>query len=109
MPRPLRPAFRLAGRAFLHEYPFEEAYLLPYARQFRAALTMPLVLLGGINRLATVEAALDEGFEFVAMARALLRSPTRRPLAGRRHPRVAVRPLQQVHGDHLPGDSLRAR
>jgi 2,4-dienoyl-CoA reductase-like NADH-dependent reductase (Old Yellow Enzyme family) len=33
------------------------------------------VLLGGINRLETVQAGLDEGFEFVAMARALLREP----------------------------------
>ncbi len=36
---------------------------------------MPLILLGGINRLATVQGALDEGFSFVAMARALLRQP----------------------------------
>ena len=36
---------------------------------------MPLILLGGINQLATIESALDEGFEFVAMARALLREP----------------------------------
>ncbi|HZM37961.1 MAG TPA: NADH:flavin oxidoreductase [Acidimicrobiales bacterium] len=75
MPKPIRPAFRLAGKAFLREYPFEEAYLLPYARQFRAALDMPLILLGGINRIDTVERALDEGFEFVAMGRALLREP----------------------------------
>jgi 2,4-dienoyl-CoA reductase-like NADH-dependent reductase (Old Yellow Enzyme family) len=75
MPKPIRPAFRLAGRAFLREYPFEEAYLLPYARQFRAALAMPLILLGGINRLDTVAGALDEGFEFVALGRALLREP----------------------------------
>jgi 2,4-dienoyl-CoA reductase-like NADH-dependent reductase (Old Yellow Enzyme family) len=75
MPRPIRPAFRLAGRAFLREYPYEEAYLLPYARQFRAALRMPLILLGGINRLETVHQAMAEGFEFVAMARALLREP----------------------------------
>ena len=36
---------------------------------------MPLVLLGGITRLETVETALDEGFAFVAMGRALLREP----------------------------------
>jgi 2,4-dienoyl-CoA reductase-like NADH-dependent reductase (Old Yellow Enzyme family) len=56
-------------------YPFEEAFFLPYARQFRDALSMPLILLGGINRLETVRMALSEGFEFVAMARALLREP----------------------------------
>ena len=36
---------------------------------------MPLILLGGINRLDTVEGAVGEGFAFVAMARALLREP----------------------------------
>ncbi|MBN2622718.1 MAG: NADH:flavin oxidoreductase [Acidimicrobiales bacterium] len=75
MPKVIRPAFRLFGKAFLHEYPYEEAYLLPYARQFRAALDMPLVLLGGVNRLETVTAGLAEGFDFVAMGRALLREP----------------------------------
>jgi 2,4-dienoyl-CoA reductase-like NADH-dependent reductase (Old Yellow Enzyme family) len=56
-------------------YPFQEAFFLPYARQFRAALEMPLILLGGINRLDTIEHAIELGFPFVAMARALLREP----------------------------------
>ncbi len=92
MPKPIRPAFRLAGKAFLREYPFEEAYLLPYARQFRAALDMPLILLGGINRLETVERALDEGFELVAMGRALLREPdlVARWQQGRTHESLCV-------------------
>jgi 2,4-dienoyl-CoA reductase-like NADH-dependent reductase (Old Yellow Enzyme family) len=75
MPKAIRPAFRLFGRAFLREYPYTEAYLLPYARQFRAALSMPLVLLGGVNRVETLRQAMAEGFDFVAMGRALLREP----------------------------------
>jgi 2,4-dienoyl-CoA reductase-like NADH-dependent reductase (Old Yellow Enzyme family) len=74
-PQPLRTGFKLMGSRFLPSYPFEEAYFLPYARQFREALSMPLVLLGGVNRLETVHHALDDGFEFVAMGRALLREP----------------------------------
>lgn len=74
-PQPLRLGLKLTAKHFLREYPFEEAYFLPYARQFRQALSMPLILLGGINRLATVTAALAEGFHLVAMARALLRQP----------------------------------
>ena len=66
---------RVFGGRIFPEYPFEEAFFLPFARQFRDALDMPLVLLGGINELATIETALGEGFEFVAMARALLREP----------------------------------
>jgi 2,4-dienoyl-CoA reductase-like NADH-dependent reductase (Old Yellow Enzyme family) len=36
---------------------------------------MPLVLLGGVNRLDTIERGMADGFEFVAMGRALLRDP----------------------------------
>ncbi len=36
---------------------------------------MPLVLLGGVNKRATIDQAIAEGFEFVAMGRALLREP----------------------------------
>jgi 2,4-dienoyl-CoA reductase-like NADH-dependent reductase (Old Yellow Enzyme family) len=71
----MRPAFKLVSKRFMREYPFEEAFFLPFARQFRAELTMPIILLGGINRLETIHSALGEGFEFVAMARALLREP----------------------------------
>jgi 2,4-dienoyl-CoA reductase-like NADH-dependent reductase (Old Yellow Enzyme family) len=75
LPPYLRLGFRVVGSRFLQEYPFEEAYFLPYARQFLDALDLPLILLGGINRLDTAERAVSEGFAFVAMARALLREP----------------------------------
>lgn len=75
MPPLQRAGLRVAGRRFFREYPFEEAYLLPMARRFREALDMPLILLGGINRRATMDRAMREGFEYVAMARALLREP----------------------------------
>jgi 2,4-dienoyl-CoA reductase-like NADH-dependent reductase (Old Yellow Enzyme family) len=63
------------GRSFLKEYPFEEAYFWDRAARFRAALAMPLMLLGGINRLETMRRAMLAGFDFVAMGRALLREP----------------------------------
>jgi 2,4-dienoyl-CoA reductase-like NADH-dependent reductase (Old Yellow Enzyme family) len=66
---------RMIGGRLFREYPFEEAFFLPLARQFREVLSMPLILLGGVNTMATVSDALTEGFEFVAMARALLRDP----------------------------------
>jgi len=75
LPAPLRAGFRLFGKRFMPSYPFEEAYFLSYARQFRDALSMPLILIGGINRLDTIEEAISLGFPFVAMGRALLREP----------------------------------
>ncbi|WP_372349288.1 NADH:flavin oxidoreductase [Streptomyces sp. KL116D] len=74
-PQPLRLGIRLVGNRFLRAYPYQEAYLLDSARQFRAALTMPLILLGGIADRRTAERAMAEGFEFVAMGRAVLREP----------------------------------
>lgn len=74
-PAPQRWGIRVAGGAFLRQYPYQEAYLLDRARQFRAALRMPLILLGGITHKRTMDLAVAEGFSFVAMARALLREP----------------------------------
>ncbi len=75
LPAPARWGFRLVGRSFLREYPYRDAYLLERARRFRGELSMPLILLGGITDLDTMRTAMAEGFEFVAMGRALLREP----------------------------------
>lgn len=74
-PLHIRAGMRLFGRGFLRSYPFEEGFFLQQAEQFRAALAMPIVALGGINRLDTMQRALDSGFEFVALGRALLHEP----------------------------------
>lgn len=74
-PQPMRLGIRLAGKRFLVDYPYQEAFLLEYARQFRAELDMPLILLGGITNRATMDLAMAEGFDFVAMGRAILREP----------------------------------
>ncbi|TWG95619.1 2,4-dienoyl-CoA reductase-like NADH-dependent reductase (Old Yellow Enzyme family) [Nocardioides sp. J9] len=63
------------GRRFMKEYPFEEGYFREKAQVFRRELAMPLMLLGGINRLDTMQQAMADGFDFVAMGRALLREP----------------------------------
>ncbi|TQS44690.1 NADH:flavin oxidoreductase [Cryptosporangium phraense] len=75
MPQPLRTGLRLAGKRFLREYPYTDAYLLPDARRVRAAIGLPMVLLGGVTNRATMDLALSEGFAFVAMGRALLADP----------------------------------
>ncbi|NUS43232.1 MAG: NADH:flavin oxidoreductase [Mycobacteriaceae bacterium] len=74
-PKPAGWGLRVSGRAFLREYPFREAYLLDRARRFRAELSLPLILLGGVTSKSTMDTALAEGFDLVAMARALLIEP----------------------------------
>jgi 2,4-dienoyl-CoA reductase-like NADH-dependent reductase (Old Yellow Enzyme family) len=72
---PLRWGIRMTGKKFFREYPYREAYLLRDAKLFRAELKMPLILLGGITNRETMDLAMAEGFDFVAMGRALLAEP----------------------------------
>jgi 2,4-dienoyl-CoA reductase-like NADH-dependent reductase (Old Yellow Enzyme family) len=63
------------GSSIIREYPFEEMFFLPQAREVRRAVRMPLVLLGGIVSRENVDQAMSEGFDFVAMGRALIANP----------------------------------
>ncbi|KUI45180.1 NADH:flavin oxidoreductase [Mycobacterium sp. IS-1590] len=72
---PIRWGIRMTGKKFLREYPYREAFLLRHALKFRAELKMPLILLGGITNRESMDLAMAEGFEFVAMGRALLAEP----------------------------------
>ncbi len=75
MPKYMRLPFKIIAKKLMPTYPFEEAFFLEYAREVRAAVDMPLILLGGITQRETVDVAMAEGFDFVAMGRALLREP----------------------------------
>ena len=70
-----RLGLRLFAPTMLRAYPFEEAFFLPLARRFRQAVGLPLMLLGGLTRLETLLRAFAEGFEFVALGRALIADP----------------------------------
>ena len=75
LPEPARTLTKLFGGRFLKTYPYSDGYFLPDARQIRAAVTLPMVLLGGVTSRAVIDQAMGEGFQFVAMGRALLREP----------------------------------
>lgn len=70
-----RLALRYFGKRVIREYPFEEMFFLAQAREVRASVRMPLVLLGGIVSCANIARAMAEGFDFVAMGRALIADP----------------------------------
>ncbi|MGE2734673.1 NADH:flavin oxidoreductase [Mycolicibacterium vaccae] len=76
MPPALRPGVRLMGKSVMGAYPYEDLYMLSAARQFVPVMrNTKLVLLGGITNRDHVETGMREGFDFVAMGRALLREP----------------------------------
>ncbi|MCD4532666.1 NADH:flavin oxidoreductase [Nocardioides sp. cx-169] len=93
MPLPVRLGMRTPlGRGFLKHYDFHEAYFWEKALRLRSELSMPLMLLGGINRLDMMERAMEHGFDFVAMGRAVLREPdlVNRLQAGRQRAGVCI-------------------
>jgi 2,4-dienoyl-CoA reductase-like NADH-dependent reductase (Old Yellow Enzyme family) len=66
---------RLVGNWLVKEVPFTEAYFLEDALKFRKALKLPLVYVGGLISREKIDEVLDNGFEFVALARALIKDP----------------------------------
>lgn len=66
---------KLGGRFMVPARPFKEAYFLEDALKFREALNMPLCYIGGLISREKIDEVLDKGFEFVAMARALVNEP----------------------------------
>ncbi|KUI37368.1 NADH:flavin oxidoreductase [Mycobacterium sp. IS-1496] len=76
MPPPMNLGVRMVGKRVLGTFPYQDLYMLESARQFVPAVEhTPLILLGGITTREHMQIAMDEGFGFVAMGRALLREP----------------------------------
>lgn len=71
----LKYGVKLAGRFMIPKSPFREAYFLDDALEFRKALKLPLIYVGGLVARPTIEKVLDHGFEFVQMGRALINEP----------------------------------
>ena len=65
----------LFGQWMIKQYDFEECFFLENARKFRKELKGPLVYVGGLVSREGIERVLDEGFEMVQMARALINDP----------------------------------
>ena len=63
------------GRILVPDRPFSEGYFLDEALQFRRALRLPLVYVGGLVSRSKIEEVLGCGFEAVQMARALICEP----------------------------------
>ena len=68
----LKAMVRIFGRIIIPTVPYKDAYFLEDAKEFRKAVGLPLVYVGGMVSRASVEEVLGEGFCAVQMARALV-------------------------------------
>ena len=71
----LKFGVKLAGRMMIPTVPFKEAYFLEDALKFRSEIKIPLIYVGGLVSREKIDEVLNEGFEAVQMARALLNEP----------------------------------
>jgi len=62
----------LFGPFIVRRYPFTPNFFLDQAREIRKEVKMPLVYLGGVDSRSGIEEILNAGFDFIAIARALI-------------------------------------
>jgi len=70
-----RVGMLLFGRFMVQRYPFEPLFLLEGAVRLRQAVSIPVVYVGGVLSLADLERAMETGFEFVEVGRAIVKDP----------------------------------
>lgn len=70
-----KPAFAPESRTKITSKD-KEAYFLPYAREIKKVVDVPLILVGGIRSLDVIERILAEGSaDFISLSRPLIREP----------------------------------
>lgn len=66
---------KLVGAQLVPSVPFTEGYFMAEAGQIQHAINIPVMLVGGMNSIQTIEKAMNKGFQWIAIARALIENP----------------------------------
>ncbi|MFO7614441.1 MAG: NADH:flavin oxidoreductase [Bacteroidales bacterium] len=70
-----KAAFAVFGKFIIGKYKFKENFFMSLALKIRKAVNMPLVYLGGVVSSKGVAEAMHNGFDLVAIGRALIHDP----------------------------------
>jgi 2,4-dienoyl-CoA reductase-like NADH-dependent reductase (Old Yellow Enzyme family) len=65
----------LFGRFIVQRYEYEELFLMQDALKIQQAVKIPVVLIGGICSMDNLNTAMQAGFEFVEVGRAIIKDP----------------------------------
>ncbi|MEI6434672.1 MAG: NADH:flavin oxidoreductase [Bacteroidota bacterium] len=71
----MRAGTGLFGKYLMKPMNFTEGYFMEDALKARASVKIPLVFVGGVKSLKTIEDVLNKGFDFIQIARALIHDP----------------------------------
>ena len=69
----LKGLVRIGGHMMIPTVPYKDAYFLEDAKVFREAVKLPLIYVGGMVSRQGMEEVLNDGFDALQMARALVR------------------------------------
>jgi 2,4-dienoyl-CoA reductase-like NADH-dependent reductase (Old Yellow Enzyme family) len=64
------------GGMLIKEVPFKEGYFLEEAKQIQNVLTIPVIAVGGMNSMETIDKTFQLGFDWIQIARALIHNPS---------------------------------
>ncbi len=70
-----KAAFAVFGKFIIGKYKFSENFFLPLARKVRESVKIPLAYIGGVISSKGIEQVFAEGFDMVAIGRALIHDP----------------------------------
>jgi 2,4-dienoyl-CoA reductase-like NADH-dependent reductase (Old Yellow Enzyme family) len=65
----------LFGSFMVQHYEYKDLFLMPEAKKILEAVKIPVILIGGICSVDNLETAMDAGFEFVEIGRAIIKDP----------------------------------
>ena len=65
----------LFGRFMVQKYKYEDMFLLENSRKIKDAVNIPVVYVGGVCSVDNMDTAMNEGFEFVEVGRAIIKDP----------------------------------
>lgn len=66
---------RYFGNLLMKPEPFSEGYFLEDALKVRESVKIPLIYVGGLKSKEMIDRVLNNGFDFVQIARALIHDP----------------------------------
>jgi 2,4-dienoyl-CoA reductase-like NADH-dependent reductase (Old Yellow Enzyme family) len=64
----------LFGHKLIKTVPFKEGYFMEESSAIKSRVKIPIILVGGMNSMKTIDSAMEKGFEFIGIARALIQN-----------------------------------
>ncbi len=66
---------KLVGKQLVPSVRFTEGFFMEEAEKIQQKINIPVILVGGMNSMKTIKTAMERGFEWIAIARALIENP----------------------------------